>query len=62
MLDANKIPYANWAVDNAPEASAALKQGTAPSAVGSDGSLSPSGKFIKAKLRSMKLGVSCSSG
>lgn len=62
MLDSNKIPYANWAVDDAPEASAALKPGTAATSVGSDSVLTASGKFIKAKLKSMNLGVSCSSG
>ncbi|KAH7706316.1 beta-1,4-endoglucanase [Aphelenchoides avenae] len=60
MLDSNKIAYANWAMDDAPEASAALKPGTSPTAVGQDSSLTDSGKFIKAKLRSMNLGVSCS--
>ncbi|KAI1710261.1 cellulase (glycosyl hydrolase family 5) domain-containing protein [Ditylenchus destructor] len=59
VLDQNKISYANWAVDDAPEASAALKPGTSPTQVGEDSVLTDSGKFIKAKLKSMSSGVSC---
>lgn len=59
MLDKNKISYANWAVDDAPESSAALKPGTQPTQVGNDNALTESGKFIKAKLRSMNNGVKC---
>lgn len=61
MLDAEKIPYVNWCIgdDDTPGASAALEGGTPATAVGQDSVLTASGKFIKAKLRSMALGVSC---
>jgi len=50
FLEANKISYANWAVDAKSEGSAALVPGTQPSQVGSDSVLTASGKLVKAKL------------
>jgi len=60
FLDANKISYANWAIDNKSEASAALQPGTSSSQVGDDSRLTESGKLVKNKLKSQNNGVSCS--
>jgi endoglucanase len=56
FLDSNKISYANWAVDNKAEGSAALKPGTTSSQVGDDWRLTTSGRLVKNKLKSMNNG------
>nr|VDC58062.1 Pv-eng-5 [Pratylenchus vulnus] len=60
FLDGLNISYANWAVDQKSESSAALISGTPVSGVGTSSYWTTSGAYVNAHLQTQSNGVSCS--
>lgn len=50
FMDTHNLSYCNWSVSDKKEASAALLPGTLPEAIHLSKNLTPSGKFVRAKL------------
>ncbi len=51
FLDDNQIGWVNWAINDKGEAASALRSGASVSGGWNDGNLSPSGQFIRNKIR-----------